>query len=386
MDLGFDFLVLRFTIVIPSYNEALNIENTISGLQAEFGKIENHKGSILVVDDNSPDGTGELVKNLQKKYKNLHLITGKKNGLGDAYKRGFKYAIEELEADIVFEYDADGQHQPRYVPEMLKAIDNGADVAVGSRYIKGGSIPAEWGFNRKAISFMGNLAARLVLLMPQYHDLTTGFRATKTKYLKKVDMNWIYNKGFSYKMELLWQLNKLGAKIREVPIEFLERDKGESKIAGAEALRSLKVIFILRYRAWEKLIKVAVVGFIGFLVQALVYNSLRLGLKIDPGIATPIGVEAAIISNFIINNIWTFSADKIPFTNLKKLLPKFFMFNLTSMGSLLIQTAIVKGGTLVLGEGFFIENGLLVVGILVGLVWNYIMYTKVIWKGKKQTL
>lgn len=372
---------MKFTIVIPSYNEAENIENTINGLQEEFKKIKDHQASILVVDDNSPDGTGAIVKNLRAKNKNLFLITGEKNGLGDAYKRGFDYAIKNLKADVVFEYDADGQHQPKYIPDFLKAIENGADVAIGTRYIKGGSIPQEWGFKRKAISYLGNLATRIVLLTPQYHDMTTGFRATKSEYINRINTNWIYRKGFSYKIELYYQLHKLGAKIKEVPIAFLERDKGESKINGSEAMRSLKVIFILRYREWEKLIKVCVVGAIGFFVQALFFNLLRLTLA--PQFANAIAVEAAIISNFVINNVWTFSGEKIPFTNLKKLLPKFAQFNLVSMGSLIIQFIVMTIGIKVLGRGFWIENGLNVVGVLIGLIWNFIMYTKLIWKKNK---
>jgi len=371
---------MKFVVIIPTYNEAENIKNTIEGLEAEFGKLKKHKGLILVVDDESPDGTGEIVKRLQKKYQNLYLITGEKNGLGDAYKRGFEYALEKLKAEVVFEYDADGQHQPKFIPHFLKALEEGADVAVGSRYIKGGSIPSEWGFYRKAVSYLGNLACRMVLLTPQYHDMTTGFRATRAKFLKRIDTNWIYRKGFSYKIELYYQLHKLGSKVVEIPIEFLERDKGESKIAGSEAMRSLKVIFTLRYREWEKFIKVCVVGAIGLLVQTLVFNVLRL--KIAPQFANAVGVEFAIISNFLINNVWTFEKEKIPFSDFKRLLPKFAQFNLVSFGSLAIQFVVMTAGVKFLGRGFFIENGLNVFGVLLGLIWNFIMYTKLIWRKK----
>lgn len=374
---------MNFTIVVPTYNEAENIKNTIEGLVGEFEKLKNHQGSILVVDDNSPDGTGDIVKKLQASHKNLYLVSGEKNGLGDAYKRGFAYALDKLKAEAVFEYDADGQHSPKFIPHFLEALDGGADVAVGSRYIKGGSIPSEWGFKRKVISYLGNLACRIVLLTPQYHDMTTGFRATKADYLKRINTNWIYKKGFSYKIELYFQLHKLGAKIKEVPIEFLERDKGESKIAGAEAARSLKVIFTLRYREWEKFLKVCVVGGIGMLVDVGFFNLFRLFLP--PQVATVFSTELAIVSNFVINNIWTFEREKIPFSNIKLLGSKFLQFNLVSLGSVLIQFVVMTLGVKFLGRGFLVENSLKLVGILIGLAWNFVMYTKVIWHGDKKS-
>ncbi|GAI49889.1 unnamed protein product, partial [marine sediment metagenome] len=150
---------MKTIIIIPTYNEKENIEKTIENLQSVFAKVpSNFKMHILIVDDTSPDGTADIIKRLMKKHDNLHLFINKeKKGLGAAYIKGFKYAMEKLKADLVFEFDADGSHQPKYIPGMLNEISKGADVVIGSRYVPGGKMPEDWGFNRKLISFFGNL-------------------------------------------------------------------------------------------------------------------------------------------------------------------------------------------------------------------------------------
>ena len=178
---------MKVVIIIPTYNESENIGQTIDDLQQEFKKIKGHDMDILVMDSNSTDNTQAIVKDLQNKYKNLLLLVEKeKSGLGGAYVKAMKYSIDKLSADAVFEYDADGSHQPKYIPGMVETLAKGADVVVGSRYVPGGSMPDDWGFNRKLMSFGGNLIARTTLFMFQYKDMTSGFRGTKTSFLKKI--------------------------------------------------------------------------------------------------------------------------------------------------------------------------------------------------------
>src|SRR5258708_16102680 len=141
---------MKIVVVIPTYNERDNIGKMVDALAVEFPKIHNHKMELLVVDDTSPDKTYELVKEKAKKYKWVHLLLNPvKQGLGPAYVKGFKYAMNEMKADYVMEFDGDFQHRPDQIKDLVAEVDNGYDYIIGSRYIKGESIPKEWGFNRK---------------------------------------------------------------------------------------------------------------------------------------------------------------------------------------------------------------------------------------------
>lgn len=385
---------MKVVIIIPTYNEKENIVSSIEDLEKIFTQISNDFAMhILIVDDTSPDGTLEIVKEKMKKYPNLHLlINSQKEGLGAAYIKGMHYAIEKLKAEVVFEFDADGSHQPKYIPGMLQEIKNGADVVVGSRYVKGGSMPDNWGLNRKIISYFGNLIARVVFFTFQYKDMTSGFRATKTEFLKRVDLDNLLSKQYAYKIHLYYALHKLGAKIVEYPIDFIDRTRGYSKFPKNNILDSLRVVFTLRYRQNEKFIKVCIVGVIGLIIQLTIFNILRiiiknpfktvnlLGFNLIVPIHTLIAVELAIVSNFLINNYWTFAKDKA--SSLMALLLKFLPFNLTSTGSIVIQWVVVVVGTSLLGSSLIIDNALTILGILIGLAWNYTMYTRLIWKKK----
>jgi len=371
---------MKTVIIIPTYNESESIKTTIEGLQREFKKIKGHQMHILVFDSNSTDDTQKIVKNLQKKYKNLHLQTEKeKSGLGGAYIKAMRYAMDKMAVDAVFEYDADGSHQPKYIPGMVKALEKGADVVVGSRYIPGGKMPADWGIDRKLISYFGNFIARAVLFTPQYKDMTSGFRGTKTKFLKKIDLENLLCKQFAYKIHLYYALHKLRAKIVEYPIEFIDRGKGKSKFPKNNIKDSLKVVFTLRLRESQQFLKFCVVGLVGYIINA---SGLAIfaSLGFVEWLIWALSTEMAIISNFTLNNLWTFKAKKI--TGLA-IIKKFLQFNLTSAGALLIQTVAGTIGTYILGPQY---RQLLLPFIVVFLVlpYNYFMYTKVIWKtGRK---
>ncbi|HKC04939.1 MAG TPA: glycosyltransferase, partial [Patescibacteria group bacterium] len=154
----------RIVIVMPAWNEAKNIEEMIDVLvKKEFPTIKADM-QLLIVDNHSEDGTDKIVSEASKKFKNVHIIQQDKSGLGWAYVRGMQYAMNNLHADAILEMDADFQHPPRFIKPMVDAYLGGADYAIGSRYIKGGSVPAEWALSRKAISFFGNLFIRTVLV------------------------------------------------------------------------------------------------------------------------------------------------------------------------------------------------------------------------------
>ena len=204
-------------IVIPTYNEAENIGRMIEYLCTKtFPSLDKKwQMKILVVDGNSPDGTGKVVEKMAKKYKDVYLYTEtSKDGIGAAYLKGFKYAMDKLKADYVFEFDGDFQHPPETIPLMLQAMDEGYDYVIGSRKIKGGSNPKGWGFKRVFFSEVGGFTARFLMFFPfknffKVTDPTTGLKVTRVKgFIDKMDMDYsrhLITKSFGYKLQLLYE-------------------------------------------------------------------------------------------------------------------------------------------------------------------------------------
>lgn len=376
-------------VVIPTYNEVDSIGKMIDHLFTKtFPKVKNWHCKLLVVDDTSPDGTYKVVKNKQKKYQDLYLLLNKqKAGIGNAYVKGFKEAMKKLSADVVIEFDGDFQHPPETIPTMLKEIDKGVDYVLGSRKIKGGSNPKGWGFKRVFFSEVGGLMARFILFFPfknffKITDPTTGLKASRVKgFVDTIDMDHLYSKKFGYKLEFLFKMILLGAKTKEIPLQFGLRTVGESKISGQTASDILKTVIQLRLKDdpfVKKFLKFGTVGFIGYLVNASLLQ-LVANLGQPEWVAWGVSTEAAIISNFTLNNLWTFKADKIK--GLSDLTKKFLQFNFTSAGALIIQTAAGTIGVNLLGAQY---RQLLLPFIILFLVlpYNWIMYNKIIWKKK----
>lgn len=372
----------KVVIIMPTYNESENVRKMIPALfDEEFPKIEGAEMHLVIVDDNSPDGTGKIIKSMMEKYPNLHLVTGEKQGLGYAYIRGMKYAQEKLAADSVMEMDADFQHPTRFVKPMVEAYLAGADYCIGSRYIKGGSVPKEWAMSRKAVSFFGNLFIRLVLLKPSLHDLTTGFRLTRVEgVLDKIDLDNLMEPGrFAYKVDLLYQSVKNAKKVVEVPLEFAPRTKEQSKFNPKEMIATFKVAIILGIKDKLRFAKFGTVGAAGFLVNFAFIRIFR-GVGLPEAAAWLFATELAIINNYTLNNIWTFKEEKIG--GLKNTVIKFLQFNVTSAGALAIQSIFGPLGVKIIGEKFDWLVLAIVVVVLV-LPYNYLMYNLVIWKTWK---
>lgn len=238
----------NIVVAMPTYNELDNIGKMIDVLCGEeFLKIKNHKMMLLVIDDRSPDGTGAVVQGKMKKYENLYLLEGEKQGLGAAYIRGFNYAMDKLKADGIMEMDADFQHDPTDVKRFVAEFDKGYDYIVGARFIPGGSIPRNWGIKRVILSVGGNLCFRATLWLWDIHDFTTGFRLARVKgFLDQLDFGKIFSKSYAYKVRLLYEARHRHKKIKEIPINFVSREKGWSKMDSEDFLESLKVIWKIR--------------------------------------------------------------------------------------------------------------------------------------------
>lgn len=396
-------------IIIPTYNEAQNIGKMIEYLNTKtFIDIKNKKNrlkkdwqmKILVVDGNSPDGTGKVVDKLTKKYSNTFLYTEtSKDGIGAAYLKGFKYSLEELEADFVFEFDGDFQHPPEAIPVMLKAMEEGFDYVIGSRKIKGGSNPKGWGFKRVFFSEVGGFTARFLLFFPfknffKVTDPTTGLKVTRVNgFIDKMDLDWkgdrLLTKSFGYKLQLLFETLKMGARFKEIPLQFHVRNAGESKIEAKTAKDIFKVAFLLRWQDdfTQKFLKFGTVGGVGFVINtlgarlfkaALITSNSNLSLL--NGISNALAAEISIISNFIFNNLWTFSNEKI--TDKNKLVSKFLTFNLSSVVSgIIIPSLVIALLTSLFGDRLFLYQVIAIFGLTIPL--NWIIYNKIIWKNKK---
>lgn len=373
----------KVVIIIPTYNEKDNTQSMIDALAKIVASVEKHTLELLYVDGNSPDGTSEIIKSNQKLYKWLHLLMEtKKEGLGMAYAKGMQHAIASLSADYVMEFDADFQHQPADIPRLIAQIDNGYDYIIGSRYVSGGSIPNEWGWNRKLLSVVGNLVARIVLVLPHIHDVTGGFKLTRVKgFLDEFDFSKLLSRSFAYKIHLLFYMVGKKAKVVEIPIQFQNRTQGESKIIKNEMAETLRVLFLLQYHnpQMRKFFKFATVGFIGYLINATTL-ALFTTIKLAGPLAWGFSTELAIISNFLLNNLWTFKDIKIMGSG--KLIAKFIQFNFTSTGGLLIQVVVGVVTDRLFGPSYRQLVLPLSIAFLV-LPYNYLMYTLVIWKSPK---
>ncbi len=231
----------RVLTIIPTYNEAENIAPLVESLRAlDLGL------HILIVDDNSPDGTGSIADRLMRTYGTVHVIhRPTKLGLGTAYTTGFLFALEGG-FDRVVTMDADFSHNPRYLPSLIKLTDQ-ADVAVGSRYVPGGGVRL-WGFNRRLLSRGANLFARWLLNL-KVNDCTAGFRCYRREVLQAVDPTSIQADGYSYLIEMLWRVLQAGFTVVETPIMFTDRRRGASKISRQEILKAGATVLRLAFRA-----------------------------------------------------------------------------------------------------------------------------------------
>ena len=225
---------MKDVILLPTYNERDNVGWIIPAI---FKLLPNIY--IVVIDDNSPDKTADVVKDLMKRYPNLRILERqKKSGLGNAYKDGMQRVIKDKEVRAIISMDADGSHDPQYLKTMLDNIEE-YDLIVGSRYIKGGDIE-NWEVWRKNLSRWGNVYAKFLTGLP-VNDLTAGFMCTRREYLEKLDLDNIGSDGYSFQIEFKFNLiNKFKAKVKEIPIVFKERRGGESKLSNQIISEGLK--------------------------------------------------------------------------------------------------------------------------------------------------
>jgi dolichol-phosphate mannosyltransferase len=226
---------VRPFVVLPTYNEALNIEEVIEKVRAAVPHAQ-----ILVVDDGSPDGTADLAEEVGRELGNVSVLRrAAKSGLGSAYRAGFREGLARG-LDVMVEMDSDLSHDPAALPSLLAAIDEGADLVIGSRYVSGGTIP-NWGLHRRLLSRWGNRYAGFVLGLP-VRDATAGYRAYRATALQKVDLDEVRADGYGFQIEMAYAVQRTGGRIVEVPISFSDRVRGTSKMSSRIVVEALGLV------------------------------------------------------------------------------------------------------------------------------------------------
>jgi len=234
---------MRATVCLPTYNERENLEQMLRAL----GGVLREGDRVLVIDDRSPDGTGELADRLAEELPFVDVLhRERKEGLGPAYLAGFVRALADG-AELVLEMDCDFSHDPNDVPRLIGAAEGGADLALGSRYARGGSIP-NWGLVRRAVSLGGNLYAQAVL-QSSVRDLTGGFKCFRRRVLETIDLGAIDSRGYAFQIETTYRVLRAGFRVVEVPIAFVDREQGHSKMSRSIVLEAVWKVPLVRLRA-----------------------------------------------------------------------------------------------------------------------------------------
>ena len=383
---------MKVVNIIPTYNEKKTIGSMLEALIKIARGNPQYEFSHLVADDNSPDGTADIVKKYIKKHKSIHLITGPKKGLGEALLRSYQYAVEKMGAEVIIPNDADQSFDPKRIPDLLAKIDKGYDVVIASRHVgKGGT--EGWSLFRKLNHWVANiLFATYVAGIKEVKDHNGNFKAIRVRgVLDQVDFDKLMKKvrirGFVIQTYILYELSKFTKKFVEVPVTFKFNPEAESKVSSRKYFKTylrdvieyMKLCVLMRLERSRRFFRFAIVGFIGYLVNATGLEIFyRLGLS--PGPAAALGAELAIISNFTFNNLWTFAEKKI--SGLKNVLWKFLHFNLTSLGAVIIQGIVVGLLARFFGDQWRQIYLIIAIGFFV-IPYNYTMYNLVIWKTWK---
>lgn len=386
---------LKIVNMLATYNEKDNVGPMIETLENIAEKCPDYKFITLVVDSHSPDGTGETVKELAKNRENLFLLETPR-GLGVSLIAGYGYAVKELKADVVIPNDCDFQWNPELIPLMLAKIEEGFDVVVPSRHVKGGKN----NFNafRKLTHFVSNdLLNYYWAGIREVKDLAGNFKAIRVKnILDKVELGKLNVRGFVIQSTMIYELSRTGAKFIEIPAIYGERRAGKAKVGFnkqfikdiIETFKNSTRIRFERSPGLLKFIKFGIVGGFGFVINffgLMIFNKLFKDVFPWPiGVinfwANALASELAIISNFTWNNVWTFFKERI--TSPQKLFTKFIAFNLSSIvGGIIIPSLVVGAGTQFFGDQY---RQIILVLVIFGFTvpYNWFVYNKFIWKKK----
>ena len=341
--------------VIPTYNEASDI---VPLLRRLTGLYRDADAAFLIVDDESPDGTARLVREFIASDDRVRLLEGPRRGFGQAYVRGMVHALDILGADVVVQMDADFSHDPADAGRLLARLADGgpgaepapagrqrglppqgvgrggADVAIGSRYVAGGSIDPRWHVGRRLLSRWGNRFARWIAGVRGVNDCTAGFKAIRADALRAAKVEDIRVRGHTFQVVLLHRLIHAGARVVEEPIHFRDRKHGRTKLGIGSVLEFFYNIWWLRLASHRTLVKYGLTGLAGALVNLGSFQIL-LELGLHKFLASPIAIELSIVSGFLMNNYWTFADRTMP--GRKRI--RGLKFNLVALAALALNYA-----------------------------------------------
>lgn len=354
---------MKVVVVLPTYNERANIEPLIAALQSAFAQTR-HRCDILVVDDSSPDGTGDVVRDLQQRCDNLHLLSGTKQGLGVAYARGIDYALRQMNADVIVHMDADFSHDPADMPRLIAKIDEGFDFVVGTRYMEGGGLPPDWGWHRRLISHLANSGARVIAGLTALHDCTNGYRAYRASVLLPIDLSSA-PRGYAVLTFLAYHALMNGRSVAELPIVFSQRARGTSKLRLSDVIEFFLNVWWIRYDRRERFLRYATGGLSSVAANlaavALFYYAAGV-----PGLAaSAMAIEASILFSIAWRRMWGRALGRRP----------------GRLGAFAVRTHVLAIPSFLLTFGVFAvltRAGVPVVasqaaGILPALLWNYLI-------------
>lgn len=356
---------MKYLICIPTYNESENLKKIIPAIS----NLKLKNTDILVIDDNSPDGTSSLAKkmNQSKKYFNKIMVMDRKlkQGLGKAYSAGFKWALKNG-YNYIISMDADYSHDPKYLPKIIEESKK-FDVVIGSRHVGNGRVEG-WNWWRHVNSNGAIFATRLLLGL-KTHDVTAGYKCYSKDFLSSVDLKNLVSGGYSFQVEMINLVEEGRFSIKEIPIVFVDRQIGESKISG-ELSRSAKAVFQLasKKKTYREFIKFGVVGFTGTLIDLGVYNILAVGFDYNEYSARTVSFVLAVINNYILNRVWTFRNKD------KQVGLQFFKFLVVSVVGYLLNLGIMAF-TMPMFNSIPSElaqkNIPVLIAIFIVLFWNY---------------
>jgi dolichol-phosphate mannosyltransferase len=351
------------SVVIPTYNEVENIEPLVEGLSDQ---LHDKDFEIIFVDDDSPDGTADLIEEMQEEKDFLRLIRRKgKSGLGSAYKEGFA----ETRGDYVVQMDADLSHRPQDVPKLIEAIEEGADVAVGSRYVEGGKRNDP--LHRRIFPIIGSYLYRFGLASP-VKDFTSGFKAFKSDVVDNLSSD--LPDGFCFPAATLVDLIEKDYDIAEVPIEFQKRNAGDPKYDHTDLVKNTWFFSKKFLQRWQDVIKFGTVGLSGVIVNMGLLYVLTEYFNLFYLVSAAFAVETSIIWNYVWNESWTFS--HIGESSLTDFFERLGKFNLVSLVGLALNLTVLYALTDYANLHYMFSN---LIAIFAVFGWNYFGNVKWTW-------
>lgn len=352
------------SVVIPTYNEARNISDL---LQEVSSVLSDRDTEFVIVDDNSSDGTADIIRDMDSEIDKLNLVERKgESGIGSAYKRGFR----EAEGDIILQMDADFSHRPEDIPKLVSAIENGSEAVVGSRYVEGGDRNDP--LLRRINPWIGRFLYTYLLKCP-VKDFTSGFKAYRRQIIGDLTDSKLPD-GFHFQAASLMRLVRKNKDIKEVPIDFRPRRAGEPKYNVRDLADNAELFVRLFMEQNKELIKFGIVGTSGVLANMGLLYFLTEHLGVHYLLSSVLAVESAIVSNFVLNEFWTFVEKGED--SLKHLVGRFGKFNSISLVGLGINVAILWTLTEFAGLYYLFSN---LLAIAVVFIWNYAANVKWTW-------